>query len=222
MERLYASFPDLRHPIRVNEKEMHWSPQKPMIMFAFSRIEFLHPDMRRDWQEAAIVQMAKNPHATYVILTKFPWNYPNFDWPANCWLGTTVDGLPHTADNVYHLLKAVPESYLRFVSWEPLLKEPGPFWILPFPPLSSDNAYIPDQYGQLDWAIIGANSNEGAAKPPDRWADILINPCRQMKIPVLVKSNYRYSKRIKEMPGGWVITDDGDLIQTVKPQMELF
>lgn len=213
MERLYADFPEMRHPIRVNEKEMAWSPGggKPRIVFAFSRIDFLHPLMRRDWQEMAIAQMAKNPHAIYVILSKFPANYKNLDWPTNCWLGTTVDGLSHTADNVYQLLRTVPESYVRFVSYEPLLACPSEVWVIPFTVL--------EPLFQIDWAIVGANSNAGADRPPHRWADIIVNTCEKMEIPVFVKSNYKYRERIKEMPAGWIITNDGDLI---RPQLELF
>ena len=212
MERLYADFPDMRHPIRINKKEMAWSPQKPMIVFAFSRIEFLHPDMRRDWQEMAIRQMARNPHATYVILSKFPANYANFDWPNNCWLGTTVEGLPHTKNNVSLLLETVSRSYVRVVSYEPLLAAPTEMWVRPA---------VSERHGKISWAIVGANSNKGAERPPYWWADIIVDTCQKMEIPVFVKSNYHYRKRIKEMPAGWIITDGG-LIQTRKPQMELF
>jgi len=221
MERFYRQNPEMRHPIRLDEKRMAWSPASAQIIFAFSRIDFLHPDMRRDWQERAIRQMARNQHATYVILTKFPAEYTKHSWPHNCWLGTTVDGLSHTMDNLYDLMRSVSPDYTRFVSYEPLLKEPSELWTLPVPPFRSALVYVPEQFGTLSWAIIGADSNAGADKPPQRWADTLVSAFQQQKIPVLVKDNYNYEKRVKEMPGGWVITDDG-LIQTQKIQPELF
>jgi len=222
MERFYAETPAMRHPIRLDSKRMAWSPAKPQIIFAFSRIDFLHPHMRRDWQEAAIKQMARNPHVTYCVLTKFPAEYAKHTWSRNCWLGTTVDGLPHTADNLYHLMRSVSPDYTRFVSYEPLLAAPSELWTIAFPPLKSAHVYVPDQFGELSWAIIGANSNPGAERPPQRWADTLVNAFQKRGVPVLVKDNYHYDKRVKGMPDGWCIAEDNDLIQTRKSQLELF
>ena len=86
MERMYKAHPEMRHPIRINEEAMSWSPGKPQIVFAFSRIDFLHPAMNREWQVEAIAQMARNKHATYVIVTKFPRQYGSVSssWPKNC------------------------------------------------------------------------------------------------------------------------------------------
>lgn len=223
MERMYRQHPEMRHPIRRDEKKMKWSPVRPQIVFAFSRIDFLHPGMNREWQVEAIAQMAKNEHVTYVVVSKFPQQYSEFTWPINCWMGTTVDGLAHTADNLYWLMRSVPEAKdrIRFVFFEPLLAAPSALWLVPIPPLASHYAYIPGQHGKLSWVVVGANSNEGAARPLYRYADAIVSECRRMKIPVLVKDNYRWDGYSKEMPPGWAITKDG-LVQTQKPQLELF
>ena len=223
MERMYRQHPEMRKPIELNEKELAWTPRKPCVVFMGSRLDFLHPDMRADWQDVVVAKMARHRSITYVVLSKFPQNFANFKWGKNCWLGTTVDGLPHTRDNVYHLLKAVPESYTRFVSFEPLLKQPDQSWLLPLPPFKAMETYVPGQYGKLDWAIIGANSNINAELPPARWASTLVVAARKQGTRVLVKNNFvTYSERVKEMPEPWFINAEGMLLQKHNVQMELF
>ena len=223
MERMYRQHPELRHPIELNEKELSWNPGKPCIVFAESRLEFLHPAMNRTWQEAVIEHMGRNRHVNYVILSKLPERYSQFNWPRNCWLGTTVDGLPHTADNVYKLMTNVRPDYVRFVSYEPLLREPNASWLLPLPPPTM--TYVPEQLGTLDWIIIGADSNRGAEQPPTRWARTLAVNARSMGIKVFVKANYKtYSQARKdnEMPGNWYIDREGKIRQRREAQLELF
>jgi len=52
----------------------------------------------------------------------------------------------------------------------------------------------------LDWIIIGADSTRGAKKPPQKWADWLIETAMEYNIPVFIKDNYGYPEIIKEFP----------------------
>ena len=77
----------------------------------------------------------------------------------------------------------MPHDSFRFVSFEPLLGDP-------------EN--ILQLIKELDWIIIGADSNQGADKPPMEWANSLIEAARANNVPVFVKDNYGYRVRIKE------------------------
>jgi len=119
---------------------------------------------------------------TFQFLTKNPRRYIDF-YPllGNAWYGTTVDGTPKTEKNC-EILSSTLSARVKFISFEPLLAP-----------------VVPD-LKNIDWIIIGADSNRGARKPPDEWADILIGIARKNGCAVWVKDNYRYHTRIKEFP----------------------
>jgi protein gp37 len=127
-----------------------------------------------------------NPQHTFQFLTKNPDRFAQFRLPKNGWYGTTVDGTHRTGLNLASLLAAVRDR-VRFVSFEPLLHRVD----------------IPlRMIAEIDWMIIGANSQRGAVKPPDIWADHLIEQARAAGAAVWVKDNYQYPYVIKEFPDG--------------------
>jgi protein gp37 len=181
MKRMPPSDPTLRFV----ERELHWKPRQPCKVFVGSSLELLDPAVPSDWIQRIIDKISLNPEVTYQFLSKNPRRYAEFNFPENCWLGTTWDGLRHAALNIEFLEECAQPDLVHFVSFEPVLSEP-PADVL------CDST--------VDWIIIGADSNDGAVKPPDRWADILIEQARLLDIPVWVKDNYRYAGRIKEAP----------------------
>jgi len=123
------------------------------------------------------------PWHTYLFLTKNPKRYGDFRAIENGWYGTTVDGTERTEKNRRDLVYYSQVGMAgRFISFEPLLA-----------PVE------PDLFG-IQWIIIGADSTRGAVKPPDKWADRLIELAREENIPVWVKDNYKYQVQIKEKP----------------------
>lgn len=120
----------------------------------------------------------------FQFLTKNPQRYFDFclDNNENFWFGTSIDGTCRTLENLPLLMDSVPKSAVKFVSFEPLIEKPR----------------ISSAFYDLDWIIIGADSTKSAVKPPQSWADFLIREARDAVIPVWVKDNYGYSKRIKE------------------------
>jgi hypothetical protein len=45
----------------------------------------------REWIDAVLVEVAGNPQWNFLFLTKFPQRLPEFMFPSNAWVGTTVD-----------------------------------------------------------------------------------------------------------------------------------
>lgn len=144
----------------------------------------------KEWIQAVLDEIRKYPQHTFQLLTKNPKRYREFKFPENCWLGTTMDGTERTQNNIVYLM-AGRETRIEnrkvinnkvFISFEPLLAE------------------IETGFPGVDWIIIGANSNKGALKAPDTWADDLIAKARKYGTAVWVKDNYNYHTKIKEFP----------------------
>ena len=134
-----------------------------------------------------LIKTLNYPQHTFQFLTKNPGRYYEFslDGMDNCWFGTTVDGTWRTENNLFSLIRCVPDKCIKFVSFEPLINKP----LLNI-----------SHFKNLDWIIIGADSTRGATKPPKKWADYLVTTARNFNIPVFVKDNYKYPEVIKEFP----------------------
>lgn len=157
--------------------------KKPFFIFVGSASDMWGEWVKPEWIDDVLdVCHVFAPQHTYQFLTKNPQRYKDFKPLDNCWYGTTVDGTEKTESNYIFLSVSVPDEFIKFVSFEPLLE-----------PIDPD-------LSSIDWVIIGANSNEGATKPPKRWADIIIKEARAHGIPVWMKDNYGYPERIKERP----------------------
>ena len=145
--------------------------------------------VRPSWIDDVLFSTKLRPDVTFQFLTKNPKEYNNWGLEEykNCWFGTSVDYTKKTEFNLSLLLHCVPPTIVRFVSFEPLLHRP----------------FIdPKIIGQLDWIIIGADSNKGAEKPPITWAKYLIDMAKETNTSVWVKDKYGYPEVIKEFPKG--------------------
>ncbi len=149
-------------------------------------------DMWGDWvpkddiqQVLNICGLIKNRNLIFQFLTKNPKRYSEFDIPKNCLKGVSID----TTKRMYDYIENVNYlSAIDFISFEPLLEK------------IIDIHLINANFKNLEWIIIGANSNKGEPKPPDEWADKIIERARKYNIPVWVKDNYKYKEIIKQFP----------------------
>lgn len=159
-------------PLRWNqEAEREGQHQR---VFCASMADIFEPRADLDpWREKLWALIAGTPWLDWQLLTKrpeevagmVPWG---FDWPANVWLGTSVEN-QEWADRRIPILQEIP-ARLRFLSCEPLV---GPTWIL---------SYL--QHG-LHWVIVGGESGPHARRMDLMWARSLVNQC--VSIPVFVK-----------------------------------
>lgn len=132
------------------------------------------------WIDTIMATIHDNPQHTFLLLTKNPMRALSIEFPDNVWFGTTIDTQKRANSNL-EIIKNI-DACIKFISFEPLLEE------------------LSVNLKGIDWIIIGANSNKGAKKPPKKWADKLIKQARKKKIPIWVKNNYHYPKKIKEFP----------------------
>jgi len=141
-----------------------------------STADLFAPWIDASWITAVWCEVQRFPEVTFQFLTKFPERYVRWEWPANCWLGTTVESPEHVGR--IDSLAGLPN--LHFVSFEPLL---------------GDVAAVlgPDRSVRLDWMIIGAitGTRGGAHLPHRNWITGLLDVAAQWCIPVFQKDNLR-------------------------------
>lgn len=137
----------------------------------------------REWIEAVLQVVADNPQWNFLFLTKFPIRLAEFDFPANAWLGTTVDAQARVA-NAERAFNKV-QGGVKWLSCEPLL-EPLRF----------------NSLDMFDWVVIGGASSSTQTpefRPPRAWVESLESQARRAGCKVYEKTNLL--ERIREYPG---------------------
>ena len=155
-------------------------PKKPQHIFVGSMSEIYY--WKDEWIERVIEKVKEYPQHTFQFLTKFPQVYYLYDFPKNCWLGTTAVNMLDTIGEA-----KIKLGYINFISIEPLMD-----WI-----------YV-DYLKNYNWVIIGAETGnrKGKVIPKREWIEDIVNYCRYKDIPVYLKDSLKniYPVEIKEFP----------------------
>lgn len=143
----------------------------PRTVFVNSMSDLFHARVPLEFIQRVFDVMLDTPQHTYQVLTKRPLRAARLaeqlPWPANVWLGTSVESLD-VAARVDHL-RRVP-SVVRFLSCEPLL---GPLDGL-------------DLTG-IDWVIAGGESGPNYRPMDIRWARGIRDLCVATQVPFFFK-----------------------------------
>lgn len=136
----------------------------------FERRSDLNVERKRLW-----TLIESTPSLDWLLLTKRPQNILRLapwtrQWPANVWLGTSVEN-QRLAETRLPFLLEIPAS-VRFLSCEPLL---GALNLRPW--------FKKIGLHPIDWIIAGGESG-GHSRPmhPD-WATSLLQQCQEFNIP---------------------------------------
>ena len=125
------------------------------------------------WRQRLWALIEATPHLDWLLLTKRPENIaqmgPASGFPANVWLGTTVENQKY-ADLRIPELSSVPAA-VHFLSCEPLLG-----------PLNLSN-WLP----MLDWVIAGGESGAKARPTDPKWFESLRDQCKKFRVNFLFK-----------------------------------
>ena len=138
------------YPLRLGDPQ---KVKKPSTVFVCSMGDLLGDWVPRPWIELVINATTKAPQHKYFFLTKNPARYAEFEWPENCWLGTTVTG-PQNVRRSRRLVNDNDGKNKTWLSVEPLLGSvEGIFrheWIIVGSQTGSKNKTIPE-FGWLNW-----------------------------------------------------------------------
>jgi protein gp37 len=156
------------HPEALDIPRAWRSPQR---VFVNSMSDLFHPRVPLDYVRRVFTVMAETPQHQYQVLTKRPLRVARWadklQWPANVWLGTSVENDDHT-NRIDHL-RAVPAT-IRFLSLEPLIG--------PIPGI--DLAHI-------DWVIVGGESGARARRVDPAWVRQLRDAALAQHVPFFFK-----------------------------------
>lgn len=164
------------------------------------------------------------PHLDWLLLTKRPENIPlmapmalgtdgpswmRYGFPANVWIGTSVED-QEAADKRIPVLLKVP-AQIRFLSCEPLLgpvdlgrwprtiwNSAGGTWIT-YPPNIAQRAEI----RSIDWVIVGGESGGGARPMHPEWARGLRDQCVAAGVAFHFKQWGEYKATRKDVSEIW-------------------
>ena len=126
-----------------------------------------------EWRKKLWDIIEQTPHLDWLLLTKRPQNVAKMvpwghTWPANVWLGTTVENQKWAETRIPHLLK-IPAA-VRFLSCEPLLG-------------SVDlSKWHSSAAPTIDWVIAGGESGAAARPMHPQWVKNLRDFCSKNKI----------------------------------------
>ena len=125
--------------------------------------------------------IADTPNLDWLLLTKRPHSIKKlapqgYRYPANVWLGTTVENQESAYKRVKYLLEFTKPA-VRFLSCEPLL---GPVNIRRYLEPGANGV-------RIDWVIVGGESEHGARPMNPEWAESLRDQCQAAGVPFLFK-----------------------------------
>ncbi len=161
--------------------------KKPAKIFVCSMGELFGNWIPAEWIEKVLDVVKQCSRHTFQFLTKNPYRYKEFDFPENCWLGTTIEG--NDEENTYHRYWGLYEKQknIQFISFEPLLG-------------AKEFENMLEYINWLDWIIIGSQTGPRAKQPKKEWVQAILDACNYHDIPVFLKDNLDWSKKIQEWP----------------------
>ena len=131
-------------------------------VFVCSMADLFGKWVQQAWIDAVMDAVRNAPQWNFLFLTKFPQRLESIDWPANAWVGTTVDEQYRVAiaEKAFRNVNAP----VKWLSCEPLRER------LTFSSLD-----------MFDWVVVGGqsrSSQEGAFQPPWEWVEHLWQQAR--------------------------------------------
>ena len=127
--------------------------KKPLNIFVCDMADLFGDWIPKTWIWEVIHTCIRCPQHTFMFLTKNPKRYAEFEFPGNCWLGSTMT-------TSYTSYLSMSKTNRIFVSIEPILT--GGFESINF--------------SNVDLIIIGADSTPGAKPPKREWVDSIKHP----------------------------------------------
>lgn len=179
--RFHKNFEPTFYPERLEELK---NLKKPSKIFVCSVADLFADWTPKEWTSAIFNKINEYPQHEYQLLTKQPQNLKNFmDYDfKNCWLGVTINENKDLWKIPFIKIKS---AKIRFLSFEPLLEN-----------LNLTNR----DFKGIDWIIIGKLTGSKRIKLQKEWVENIIKIARKNKIPIFIKNNINWEKKIQQFP----------------------
>ena len=150
--------------------------KQPSKIFVGSIHDIFGKWISDDWIRSCIGFTKLFPQHNFQFLTKNPERYKKFEFPINCWLGTTITSPADDWRSAFCVISS--HKGIKFISIEPLL----------------GNLILAD-LPSVDWIIIGAMTGLSYKMkeyaPKLKWIKSILNQAKEFKIPVFMKNNLK-------------------------------
>ncbi len=182
--RFHRSFEPTFYPERLSEPSK-LNNRKSMKIFCCSVADLFADWTKEKWRKQVLEAIEcygkSNPSLIFQLLTKNPENLQNFAYPNNVWVGITIN-LKSELSKIEQL-RFNTNSCIKFVSFEPLLEDVG-------------NINLEG----IDWIIVGKLTGSKKIKLQNEWVENILKQARQQEVPIFIKDNIKWHKKIQEFP----------------------
>jgi protein gp37 len=163
-----------REPLRWNEEARIANIRERVFCASMADVFERRADLNRE-RDRLWSLIEQTPHLDWLLLTKRPQQIINMvpwadQWPANVWVGTTVENQRMAEQRLPYLL-ATPAA-IRFLSCEPLLGS-----------LNLTSWFSRRGYHPIDWVIAGGESGPNSRPMHPDWATGLLRQCQRADVP---------------------------------------
>ena len=144
-------FEPMFHPERLSDPV---KKKQPQAIFVCSMADLFGEWVPDAWHRQIFDECVIGYQHTYLFLTKNPKRYltiPGGFLRKNRWFGTTVTNAADAMQRI-HWLQRLPEGN-TFISFEPLLGDPGPLDLTGIKQVIIGAQTNPDQYVGLEWVM---------------------------------------------------------------------
>lgn len=200
-----GAYPNGFAHLNFNEKELDaiLKHKAPSGIFIDSMSDLAGLNVPDEWTQRVLDVMRQKPEHIFFVLSKNPEHLPDFDWPANVWLGVSA---PPTYMNkklrMGYDLTSSPgrkEWYHKALSY--LVETNAQIKWTSIEPLSDDFSTVL-RYFPLDWAVMGAGSKGRVhVQPNEIDFNRTLNQLTISGVPVFFKGNI--DPELAERCGGW-------------------
>ena len=181
---------EIRLNHNVLEQPLRW--RKPRMIFVCSMSDLFHKNVPPSYIGTIVNIMKRASQHMFQILTKRPqrmleltnWLTDREGWPANVWLGVSIENQAAADERIPWLLRT--PAAVRYVNVEPMLSKVDIFTKL----IVIQRLHIPStDWKHLDWVICGGESGPGARPMHPDWARSLRDQCQVAGTPYFFKQH---------------------------------
>ncbi|EGW36493.1 phage Gp37/Gp68 family protein [Desulfosporosinus sp. OT] len=179
-------FAPMFHERRLEEPERI---KKPSRIFVSDMGDLFGEWVSDNWILKILDTIKECPQHIFLLLTKNPKRYNEFEIPDNAWIGTSVENQAAADERIPLLLQA--QASVRLVSIEPMLGPISLRWLSVWggKGLNPNSLSTKDLDGLrcLDWVIVGGESGPGARPVHPTWVRSLRDQCKAANVPFFFK-----------------------------------
>lgn len=196
-QRVRSSAANWRKPLVWNAKAKREGRRYKVFCASLADVYEDNPQLI-EWRFDLWDLIDQTPHLDWLLLTKRPENirgktplgwFRNGPWPANLWIGTSVEN-QEQADKRIPVLLSIPAP-VRFLSCEPLL---GPLDLSMYlvPQFAADDPRHEPWRNGVEWVICGGESGPQARPMHEDWARALRDQCQAAGVAYFFKQWGQY------------------------------